>query len=181
MIKITFRGKEEPIFVDDVKGQRVWDEWLAGNKARIVVDNMAFIVSDIKNIVKVEKTQAELAQKPTRQEDEYMAFRRKMLALSLESRAEIIRIAKLIWSSHTKKEMPDDIKNEIKKRQLAYFKQHPNCIYANPTIYRDLIPEKGFDRGIDELEPIQNIVTTSLLRMIQNNIQTDLIYAGKAS
>ena len=179
MYKITFKGKDiEPVFVEDEKGKQVWDIWLQNKTARIVVNNSAFSTSDIKNISLMEKTRAEIYKPETTQQNaDYDSFRKKMLSLSIEQRAQILRIPKLVWESSTNEIMTDEVKEKIKARQLAYFKENPNCIYTNPHAYQDLIPRNNFAPSFDGVKKISNLVGASMLGLISNAIATDLQYA----
>lgn len=180
MYKLIFKGRDiDPIFIDDEKGKQVWQAWVDNKQARMVLGNTAFYSGDIKQITKVVKTEAETARVVDKEEKQYLDFREKMLSLSLEKRANIMRIANMVWKSHTKDEMPENIKAEIKARQLAYFKENPKCIYANPKIYKDLIPKLKMQREIDNTKPIGNLVATSMMRLLENIVQTDLQYSIK--
>lgn len=178
MYKITFKGmSSEPLFVEDAKGKVVMDTWIADKKARMVLGNTAFFTGDIKQITKIEKTEAELAPSVTSQETEYLEFRKKMLSLPIEKRAGILRIPKMIWASHTKQEMADDVKEQIKARQLTYFTENPKCIYANPKVYKDLITKYQPIAQLEDYKPIQNIVPKAMLRIIEELVRTDLQYS----
>lgn len=179
MYKIIFKGVGiEPMFVDDNKGKIVMESWVGDKKARMVLGNTAFFTGDIKQITKLEKSEAEVAaQTPNLVEQQYLEFRQKMLGLSIEKRATIMRIAKMIWNSHTKAEMPDDLKEQIKARQLTYFTENPNCIYANPKVYKDLIPKFLPLAHLDDFKPIQNVVPKLTLKMVEQLVQTDLQYS----
>lgn len=182
MYKIIFKGVGiEPIFVeDDNKGKIIMDSWVEDKKARMVFKNTAFFTGDIKQIIKIEKSEAEVASSlPNAVETEYLDFRKKMLGLSIDARASIMRIPKIIWKAHTDSEMPDEVKQKIKERQLAYFTENPKCIYANPKVYRDLIPNRAMRSQIEDMKPIQNVFGASALRFIENMIQTDLIYSAR--
>lgn len=181
MYKITFKGMAgEPMFVDDVKGGIIMDSWVNDKKARMVVGKTAFYTGDIKQIVKIEKSEAEVAKTlPNTIDRDYQNFRNKMLALSVEKRAGILRIAKMIWNAHTKAPLTDEIKAQIVERQLTYLTENPKCIYANPKVYRDLIPKYGNLAQIDSFNPIQNILPKMTLRMVENLIQTDLQYSAR--
>lgn len=182
MYKIIFKGVGiDPIFVeDDSKGKIIMDSWVEDKKTRMVFKNTAFFTGDIKQIIKLEKSAAEMSKgMPDNVENEYLDFRKKMLSLSLESRASIMRIPKLVWSAHSESVMPDEVKEQIKERQLAYFTENPNCIYANPKIYRDLIPPRAMRSQVEDMKPIQNVFGASALRFIENMIQTDLVYSAK--
>jgi len=181
MYKIIFKGMgNEPLFIDDTKGKVVMETWVADKKAKMVIGNTAFYTGDIKQITKVEKSEAEAApQINTQVEKEYTEFRKKMLALPIEQRAGIIRIPKMIWASHTKLEMPEEVKQKIKERQLAYFTENPNCIYANPKVYRDLIAKHLPQASVENMSPIQNVIPKAMLRLAEEMIRTDLMYSVK--
>ena len=182
MYKIIFKGMgTEPFFVeDDAKGKIIMDSWVEDKKARMVFKNTAFFTGDIKQIIKIEKSEAEIAAtKPNVIENDYLDFRSKMLSLPIEKRAGILRLAKMIWNSHTKSEMPDDLKEQIRSRQLAYFTENPNCIYANPKVYKSLIPKYLPIKQIDVFKPVQNILPTLTLKMVESLVQTDLQYSIK--
>lgn len=180
MYKIIFKGVGiEPIFVeDDVKGQIIMDSWVNDKKARMVFKNTAFFTGDIKQIVKLEKSEAELSKgMPDSIEKEYLEFRSKMLSLPIEKRANILRLVKMIWAAHTELPLTDEIKEKIIERQLAYFKENPKCIYANPKVYRDLIPRFIDKKQIESLNPIQNTIPALTLRLVETLVQTDLRYS----
>lgn len=182
MYKITIRG-QEPVFVEDKQGKLLWECWTEVDGApklstKVVVGNVAFYASDIRSINKVVKSEAELAPNRNNVADaEYLEFRQKMLALTVEQRANIMRIPNMIWKSCTKAEMPEHVKTEIKARQLAYLKENPKCMYANPKVYRELIENPHFRRNIENMSPIQNIIPSAFMRLIENLIQTDLQYS----
>jgi len=177
MYKIVFKGRDvEPLLVEDTNGQKIWDIWLTTkNPQKIVVQNQAFVTSDIKSINKIEKTAAELA--PVRGDTEYIDFRKKMLALPLEKRASILRFAKMIWTSHKPSEMPELVKEQIKAAQLEYFKENPNCIYANPKVYRHLIAPHVARRSKNSMQHISNSIPETCLKIIEAAISTDLQYS----
>ena len=182
MYKVIFKGRDiEPLFLNEDKGKIVLEAYLANKPIRMVANNQAFSVSDIKNVALVEKSQSEqFAQKSTQQDADYDKFRRNMLSLPIEKRAAILRFPKIVWSANTQDEMPADVKEKIKERQLAYFTEHPKCIYANPACYRDLIPksvEKGSKEG--EFVKMSSVVGAGMMRFIENAISTDLELALK--
>jgi hypothetical protein len=179
MYKLIFKGTGiDPMFLDDEKGKVILESYLSNKSIRIMAAGQAFSTSDVKAIFKVERSNSEMAKPATSQENEYLEFRKKMLNLTIEKRAEILRIPKMIWQSISGEDMTEEVKQEIKKRQLAYFKENPNCIYANPKIYRDIMPlarEDNFKR--DQMKKIKGLIAPSLMRFIENAIQTDLQYS----
>ena len=179
MYKINFKGmNSEPLFIDDEKGEKIQAAWIDNKTARIVAKNFAFNTADIKNITKVEKTAAETAPEIAKGvEEEYLTYRKNMLSLSIEKRAGILRIPKMIWLSVSKEEMPEALKAKIVEKQLAYFTEHPNCIYTNPKVYRDLMPTFIGKKQIDVFKPFSNLMPTNTLRMVEGLIQTDLTYS----
>lgn len=182
MYKISIRG-QEPIFVEDEMGVRLWNMWMEqGDEkmpTKVAVKGVAFYSSDIRGITKIQKTEAELSTYTQVDDGEYDTYRNNMLSLPIERRAQIMRIPNLIWKSHTKQEMPDETKQLIKERQLAYFKENPKCIYANPKCYRDLMPRPIELHKLENLNPVQNMLPTSTLRLVERMIQTDLEYSAR--
>ncbi len=176
MYKLTFKGKDiEPIFLDDEKGKAVMDAYLGNKSVRLVANNQAFNTSDIKTIHLVEKTRSEMYARDTSNPNrEYDEFRKKMLSLSFEQRANILRLPKIVWQASTDQEMTDDVKEKIKARQLTYFQEHPKCIYANPHCYQDLVPKRNGEVIRDGVKNINQIVGASMLRFVENAIATDL-------
>jgi len=183
MYKIIFKGMiSEPLFIDDVKGKVVMETWVADKKAKMVIGNTAFFTGDIKQVTKLEKSEAETApQVASHVEKEYTEFRKKMLALPIEQRAGIIRIPKMIWASHTKQEMPEEVKKKIKEQQLVYFTENPKCIYANPKVYRDLIAKHLPLAVTENMSPIQNVLPKAMLRIAEELIRTDLQYSRSSN
>jgi len=181
MYKILFKGTgTEPLFVDDEKGEKIWTAWLDNKTARIVAKNFAFNSADIKNISKVEKTEAEMAPHVASGiEQDYLEFRKKMLSLSIEKRANILRIPKMIWGAVSKDVMPESLKATIIERQTAYFTANPKCIYTNPKVYRDLMPKYLPQKNIDAFKPFQNVLAANTLRLIECLVQTDLTYSAR--
>jgi len=181
MYKLVFKGSGiDPIFLEDEKGKVIMDAYLNNKSMRLIANNQAFNTSDIKTIHLVEKSRSEkYARNTSSEEQEYAEFRKKMLSLPIEKRANILRIPKLVWSSNTDTEMTDEVKKKIIERQLAYFKENPNCIYTNPTVYKDLIPQKREVPVRDGVKSINSIIGASMLRFIGNAIATDLQYALK--
>lgn len=123
--------------------------------------------------------EAEKAREQEKEKLEYREFRKKMLSLSLEERSRFLRFAKLIWQANCDLEMPEDIKKEIVARQLTYFTQNPACIYANPAIYRDLIPQRRETPTRSGFTPISGIVGAGMLQIIANAIALDLRIAAR--
>lgn len=180
MYKIKLKGRDEPIIIKDDTGKMLRERWIENKlPARLVTENMAFLSTDIKSIEKIQRTEAEAPRDNSQNDAEYLAFRKKMLDLPIEARANIMRIPNLIWAAHTRKVMPEDVKEEIKARQLKYLAENPNCMYANPKVYRDLIPKAVTHLTIDEMNPIQNVVAAATLRLVQNIIQNDLLDSSR--
>jgi hypothetical protein len=181
MYKIIFKGRDiEPIFLEDDKGKIVWDTWTSDINTRIVSGNHAFYTGDIKFINKVAKSESESAKDPVKQSQEYSEFRRKMLSLTIKQRAEILRIPKMVWASHTLEPMPEEIKEQIKSIQLEYLTENPNCIYCNPIKYQHLIP-KPIPSIVskDKMKCIKDVTPVSMMGFISNIIQADLIDSKK--
>jgi hypothetical protein len=182
MYKIIRKGKEEVLFIDDVNGANLLKKWSNDEHlpARLVIGKTAFLTSDIKAIEQVELTPAEKAPQHKKEDKAYTSFREKMLSLSLEERANIMRIPNMIWQSHWgNKKMTDEVKSEIKKRQLEYFKQNPKCVFANPKIYQDLIGQPRIEYGTGDFTPLNSQLPTAVLNIVQNIIQTDLTLSKK--
>lgn len=183
MYKIIFKGKDlEPLTVDDQNGKRVWDIWLTNKATKLVLQNTAFNTTDIKTISKMAKTKAEKSSFDAHQAKvnaEYHNFRTKMLSLPIEQRAKMLRIAKMVHQALTGTELPDDIKPQVEERQLAYFREHPKCVYANPSCYRDLIAVDEKRKKDGNFNPASNTVGRSALRMIEEIIRTDLQYSAR--
>lgn len=181
MYKLIVRN-QEPIFIQDESGERLLKMWLNQGQegvemlpARISFKGIGFYSADIRAINKVAPSEAEVGKTQNVQDDrEYQEYRRKILSLSLEERAEIMRVPNLVWSSQTKQEMPEDIIAEIKKRQLAYFQENPNCMYCNPKVYKNLIPKPYLELPIENMQRLSNVLYASTLRLIQNMIEADL-------
>lgn len=181
MYKLTFKGKDsEPLFLDDEKGKAVLDAYLQNKSVRLVANNQAFNTGDIKSIFLVEKNRSEIYAPSTQNKElEYNTFRKKMLTLSLEERSKILRFAKIVWEATTDEPITETAKEKIRARQLEYFEKHPNCIYANPACYRDLIPVRRETLVRDGVKHINQIVGASMLRFIENAISTDLELASQ--
>lgn len=179
MYQIKFKGRDtEPLYVDDKMGASLLEKWQADKlPQRMVHQGTAFLGGDIKSITKVIRTEAEKAPTHKSADQEYLAFRRNMLSLSVEKRAEILRIPKLIYQAHTGREMPEETKQLVKARQLTYFQEHPGCIYANPATYRDLIPQRQTPPKKDKMTPAHELVPGSILHFIEEAIRTDLKFA----
>ena len=180
MYKITIKGKDaEPIFLED--GEDILKRWTENKlPARLLIKDMAINSSDIRTIQKIQKTEAENANNFDRNgEIEYVNFRRKMLSLSVDERGNIMRIPNMIWKAHGNGEMPQNVKDEIKLRQITYFTENPNCIFANPKIYRDLIPARRVEKQKDQLNTVTTYIHISMLHLIENIIKTDLVYSAK--
>jgi len=178
MYKLVLKGKEmEPIFLEDEKGKVVLEAYLQNKSVRLVANNQAFNTGDIKTIFLVEKSRAEkYSRNTTKQENEYSDFRKKMLALTLEQRSQIMRIPKMVWSSHTTESMPEDIKEKIKSIQLQYFTENPNCMYCNPIKYEHLIPKpRPSILSKDKMKSVGDLTPVSMLGFISNIIQRDLL------
>jgi hypothetical protein len=175
MYKITFKGRDiEPIFLEDEKGKVVLNAYLENKTLRLVADNQVFNTGDIKFIRLVDKGRSETnCRDTTKQSTDYDCFRSKMLSLSPEQRANILRFPKLVWKSCCGEEMPEQVKDEIRDRQLKYFIQNPNCIYANPAIYRDLIPKRLPRADKKGIQSVGEMVGLSMMRVIENAIITD--------
>ena len=124
--------------------------------------------------------EAEKAKEQEKEKQEYREFRKKVLSLSLEERSKTILFATLIWNANSDKEMPEDIKKEIIARQLTYFTQNPACIYANPAIYRDLIPQRRETPTRSGFAPISGIVGAGMMQIIANAIALDLRIAARS-
>lgn len=180
MYKITRKGKGEPLFVNDVEGRSLFEAWSQEKTipARLVIDGLAFMSSDIKAIEYV-PLRVETKQEEIDHDKEYQSFRTKMLSLSIEQRAEIMRIPDLIWMACTDEPMPPKVRAEIKAAQLAYLTENPNCLYANPKVYRHLIPAPKTYRVTENMTSIKNVLPAATLRLVENIIHTDLVYAGQ--
>lgn len=176
MYKIIRKGNHEPLFLADDVGQVLFKKWAANEDLppRLTVDNTVFLTADIKAIEKLGKTEAERAPDNKQSEREYWEFRKKMLALPIETRATFMRIPNIVWVSLTNEPMPNEIKTEIVKRQVEYFKENPKCMYASPKIYLDLMPKPKPQRPSETLNPIQNILPTTAVDMVARIIQADV-------
>lgn len=183
MYKIVFKGRDiEPILLSPEKGKSIFDQWVAGKlPARLVLKGSAVMSSDIKIIQNMDEwdTKKKPTQDHSADEREYLEFRRDMLNLPIEKRAQILRIPKLVWKAQHKTELPQDVAEKIKERQLEYFKENPNCIFANPSAYRDLVGERQIPKKDSQLNPLGNFMNVSVLKLVENVIRTDRIYSKR--
>lgn len=180
MYRLIRKGKEEDLMLDDIQGHALFTKWSTGEHlpARVTLNGVAFLSSDIKAIEYVKKTAAEMTKAPS--DHEYLTFREKMLDLPIEKRADILRIAKVVWQAHAgKTPMPDEVKKEIQKRQLAYFKENPKCIFANPKIYQELIPTVKYEPTHTGAVSMHNALPAVIMGIVAANIQTDLNLSKK--
>lgn len=178
--KITFKGRDiEPVFTE--QDETFIDQWIDGQlPVRMEINNLAFYSADIKAITSVNDAPSETQEEShLNEEREYRDFRMKMLTLSLDGRANIMRIPNMVWQAHGNRNMPDDVKEKIKERQRAYFEEHPKCIFANPKVYRDLVPQNLDNPRKDELRLMKPYLSVGVMKLVENIIQTDLRYAER--
>ena len=179
MFKVLIRNRE-PLLIPENAGETLKQCWLGTPgfpplQTRVEIAGVAIYSRDIVSIEKVDHEPAKGSENHNQQsEREYLEYRRKRLQLTLEERAEIMSIPNLVWSAHTQEVMSEEVVAEIKTRQLAYFKDNPNCMYANPKIYRDLIPPFRAEYANGDMQPQSNVLPTALLRLIENIIGNDL-------
>lgn len=185
MYKITVRN-QEPFFVENESGQRLMKMWLGEEgyppmPARVVVRGVAFHSSDIRSIAEVEERATAAAPAP-RDDRDFYDERRRILSLSLEDRAQMMRIPNLVWVSQTGLPVPPELVERVADRQLAYFRyENEHCAYANPSVYKDLVPKARANPLSGDMQPISNVLPAAGLRLIQNIIQADLIAANETA
>lgn len=183
MIKVAVRGLGEEVVVGGELAEFLFAVWSDPTRHHelpktVSTGSVIFQTKDIKNITKSEPRKASEPEKPNAAEQEYLDFRRKMQTLSPDKRARILRFPKLIYRAHTGQELPEELKPQIIARQYAYFKDHPNCIYANPKVYAELIPTTPRRESDDSVQP-KELMAVAMLRVVAEAIQTDLVYASK--
>jgi hypothetical protein len=147
MFTIKITGQDEPIRVEDIEGLRIQRAITQRDAPTYINIGQSMIrVSSIRAIVPAtdENAQARRMQKAEETaetvEADYVRLRKKALAFTPKQRGRSLRVARLVYQSHTgEKRIPNKLARKIIKRQRAYLTENPNLTVANPLCYRDLI------------------------------------------
>lgn len=76
-------------------------------------------------------------------DDEYKAYRHQKLSLTAEQRGNNLSMFELFWWGATgKKEIPQEVADNVIKIQTDFFQENPKRIYCSPILFKDLIPAK---------------------------------------
>ena len=70
-----------------------------------------------------------------------------------------------------------DVLDQVKELQFAYFTENPNCIYANPKVYKHLIPKQEAKQK--DWTPIKSVIPKRILALVEDAVRTDLQYAAR--
>ena len=167
MYKITFKGRIDPIYVPDEKGELLKSQWLADSLPdRLEFSGRAILSSEIKAVEEGLNPEYDTSKVRDANEiigdinREYLKWRRSQLQKSPAERAKNLNIPRLVWQSHTGEQtLPLDIAEKIIERQQKYLEENTGLVYANPICYRDLIkktvePNMFFNAGMRLAERI---------------------------
>lgn len=164
--KILFKGQIPEEFVEDSRGERLAEDWQANRLVgKININDNVYDASSIKAVVKGfrnpdrEQKNEEYMKEIVgirRESEEYFASKQK---LPPEVRSQDTGLAEVLYVASTGKQMPEEVKEQVRARQLAFFKEHDYFAEAKPTCYRDLIPVRAVKKG----------AATSIMDLLQIN------------
>lgn len=166
MAKIYLTGQQKPITVSRAIGEQV-----AEFKADpTVLNNEVFRSKDfiaekreIKSVVinDVDDNYSEIKDARKQENDEYYALISKeyddmirvRCNLPVSVKSQDTRIMELVYQSFTGKHMDQSFKDEVIKRQLAYFQKNPRHPYASINVGDIILVEKREEDSIAEIMP----------------------------
>ena len=172
MYKINIRGLD-PVFVKD--GETIFKQFTENKlPARVVLNGAALMSSDIRSVVSVDDTPvATETDTHIAEQAEYMSYRRRVLSEPAEIRARRMHIPKMVWRANNGFDMPESLLSAIYDRQVLFFFQHPNHMYANPTCYADLIERRVSEKDPKRMTPVSSWLGVSTLKLIDRILLTD--------
>jgi hypothetical protein len=121
---------------------------------------------------RVEETEEQREAKRQRMAEEsakidrtYCEYRQTQFAKTPFIRAHNMNLFKLVWQMFTNEiEPPEDIKQKAQVIQMKYFEKHPEHLYCDPILFKEIVPN--------------TVAIDSLMRIVIGLIQTDRQYAS---
>lgn len=179
MYAIFIRGRREPLTCDDYFGRQLKDQWQKGfaENALLEIEEATF---PARTIVRIESNWiTERSQEGEREANTaYYAdlAHKHRVFLSLErqkSKEELsknLSLPDLVFYAATGHKVPKELVEEVQARQLAYFKDNPEEIYASPLCYKDLIKTPADIISKEESLPIPWAIRTHAMNMVERVI-----------
>lgn len=141
---LTFKGEIDPIILDDHKGIKLLDDWSNGKLPETVrINDTAFSRSAIKAVVKQHHDSSKDDNREKLMDDirTYHTMHLYQRSQSPETKAQHSPLPTTIYWVHTGTPLvPEALQAHIDERQIAFFKDNPQRIHADPACYRDLLP-----------------------------------------
>lgn len=173
MSKLYLRGVNKPITISTSQA-RILTKWnddeTVGQKTKSKIGGVSFVKEDIKYIIEndAEDSHEEvLDTKRNENQEFYEEENRKynqhisnLCDRKLEDKINDTKIYELAWASSTTNPTTEEFRNEIKKRQRAYFELHPKHPYAALNIF-DLLPQEKKDE-----DSVREIIFSLAVRKI---------------
>lgn len=170
MYKIIFKGQIGDEFVDSFEGLGLATDWKNGSlPSKVEINGNLYESSSIKAVISgFENPEKNDATKDiAAMWSGFNNWADKAVALSPEQKAENTELAELTYVSMAGVQMPPELRPKIIARQLAFFKENPNYVYAKPTCYRDLLPSPMRPKEYH----ISNFTALSGLHLVERILQ----------
>lgn len=149
MSYIKLKGIQSPVEVEQEKALRLKTLWEQYKRSEIQDDTVSVgtitcSLSDIKVIdTKGERTNKDWSEYIERSNLDFKDYKKKkMMEDPIERSKGSYKLAQLVWWAHTGEwDPPKKEEAGIKHKILAFHQENTDKIYANPTLYKDLIPK----------------------------------------
>lgn len=173
MYKIVFKGQIPDELVETVEGLGLASAWESGKlPAKVKINNNLYESSSIKAVISgFENPEKNDATKDiAAMWSGFNDWANKAASLSPEQKAENTELAELTYVAMAGVQMPPELRPNIIARQLAFFKENPNYVYAKPTCYRDLLPPPMRPKEYH----ISNFTALSGLHLVERILQNGI-------
>lgn len=189
MYKISFKGPTEPVYMDEIRGMALYQDWLKDAlPLKVELEpGRAILSSTIKAIERGFASPDKSSQRDQNTDDiakiasDYRRDRAIKAAYSAEVKAKDLAVPSLVWKANTGTALPKELEEQIIERQEAFFKEHPDHSLANPTCYQDLMPIKADLRPDIErhenAKRVDHVVRIAILDFVERVLQKDQYYA----
>lgn len=142
MYKIILTGDSDDVYVSDVQGEKIAQDWDRKTlPPTLTINGERFKSSSIKRIISNVKDPDSNDRKKRGNEaiqesnESFRIEKNRLLKLSPEERATNTNIAQTLWRAVYGRPMTEPEREEVIKKQTAFFKENPTWAEARPSCY----------------------------------------------
>lgn len=181
--KIRISGAKEPIITSWVNGLAVSRSWSDNNipeSTIFSIDNSKIKKSEIKSVIDFDERdeegdRAESDHIREQMDSEYLKNHCRLRKLSPEEKAKKMEWFKTIYHCFSGlQRAPEELKVDVYKIQLQFFKENPCRIHCDPSLFKELIPTQKYIEflALNENKRVNGMIG-SYSQLIFNTIASD--------